>query len=705
MTFSRSSGVIYRGIRMSKKRKKKKINKKKAEMARVDEITPVEKEEPDTPDEAAESVAPDEAEALDDPDEAAAAEDPEVIDDPEDTEDTEDTEDAGDEPEEAEEDPDEAEEETEEIEETEETEEEPEQEEMDPSADDDSVLAALAGGVAAAAPAEKRKYTRSDDIMKDFTDSYEEFMSTFEKKSKHKSDQADGSGEDQGSGHGAFHRGAAGRRHRGETPEEREARFEIRRKQQRRRRRIIALCVVIAALAAIGGVAVSHFSSAYNNDKDFQNFADKQYQKMKKLPPASDRLVTYEYDDGISYAYRYDPSDNEDLAVFRDQRVAEMKKKFSKAVAKEMDEDKDSAGGLLGRNTHHAMLFDSAVYDTGNGALSMAIYAVKYEEDGGKMKSMGSAIQTYLLDPDTMRALNPMQVLMPEYKEKTSDFVREYFDKNFKDDEIREGAEAYLKEDDANYNLILLSRGDMTVYFKEGTVLDDSEGVVPVKVPKSYLGATLRGQMIERYIDPEKPMVAITYDDGPGLKSEKRIIKCLRKHDAVATFFYVGARVGNDEENVRNAYKIGCEIGNHSWDHSDLTGLSKAGVRSQLTRTDKAIKKVIGVTPDLYRPPYGSYNQTVLNASNMPAILWTVDTMDWSSRDAGAVFNVVKNVKKLDGKIILMHSIYDSTAKATEKIVPYLLKNGYQLVTVSELIKYKSGEAPQGGEVYMSGKH
>ena len=195
-------------------------------------------------------------------------------------------------------------------------------------------------------------------------------------------------------------------------------------------------------------------------------------------------------------------------------------------------------------------------------------------------------------------------------------------------------------------------------------------------------------------------LIAITYDDGPGGEAETKILKTLKKYGAVATFFYVGNRVDYDQKNVKRAYEQGCEIANHSWDHADLTGLSAKGVKSQMRKTNKAIKEVIGVKPEIYRPPYGSYNDDVLEAADMPAIIWDVDTEDWRSRDAKAVFKVIKKTKKLDGKIILMHSIYDSTAAATKKIVPYLQKKGYQLVTVSELIKYKTGEAPKAGHTY-----
>ena len=83
-------------------------------------------------------------------------------------------------------------------------------------------------------------------------------------------------------------------------------------------------------------------------------------------------------------------------------------------------------------------------------------------------------------------------------------------------------------------------------------------------------------------------------------------------------------------------------------------------------------------------------------------ILWTVDTLDWESRDGKKIFDHVTSQGNLDGKIILMHSIHDSTADATEKIVPWLKAQGYQLVTISELIKYKTGADPVPGKVYRT---
>ena len=110
------------------------------------------------------------------------------------------------------------------------------------------------------------------------------------------------------------------------------------------------------------------------------------------------------------------------------------------------------------------------------------------------------------------------------------------------------------------------------------------------------------------------------------------------------------------------------------------------------------------MTPSILWPPYGAISDTVESSVGMPMILWSIDTLDWKTKDAQKTFDCIKTKAdqgKLDGKIVLMHSIHEPTAEATEMIVPWLKENGYQMVTVSELIKYKRGEDPQNGKVYF----
>ncbi|MCL1891354.1 MAG: polysaccharide deacetylase family protein [Coriobacteriia bacterium] len=199
-------------------------------------------------------------------------------------------------------------------------------------------------------------------------------------------------------------------------------------------------------------------------------------------------------------------------------------------------------------------------------------------------------------------------------------------------------------------------------------------------------------------IDPTKPMIALTFDDGPSPYT-KDIIKVLKKYDAHATFFVVGNRVKSKQKVLKLAVKNGNEIGNHTYSHPHLTGLSSAARKQQFKKTNDAVKTACSVTPKVMRPPYGSTNASVGADAGMPVIIWSIDTQDWRTRSSAATIRSVLSAR--DGDIVLMHDIHVSTRDATESFVSELTKRGFQLVTVSELAKYK-GKSLKKGKNYHS---
>ena len=115
---------------------------------------------------------------------------------------------------------------------------------------------------------------------------------------------------------------------------------------------------------------------------------------------------------------------------------------------------------------------------------------------------------------------------------------------------------------------------------------------------------------------------------------------------------------------------------------------------------DALFQEVLGTTPALLRPPYGSMNKTLKTTSGRSIVTWSIDTEDWRSKDAEKVVAGVENAGNLDGQVILLHSIYESTVAATEVLVPWLLEQGYQLVTVSELIQLRFGDQVEPNRTY-----
>ena len=200
-------------------------------------------------------------------------------------------------------------------------------------------------------------------------------------------------------------------------------------------------------------------------------------------------------------------------------------------------------------------------------------------------------------------------------------------------------------------------------------------------------------------IDPSKPMVALTFDDGPSVYT-KAILDQLEKYNAHATFFVVGNRVSSNASTIKRAYDLGCEIGNHSWSHPQLSAISVKEMQSEISKTDSAIEKVIGRKAALLRPPYGAVDADVKAYAGKPLIHWSIDTLDWSTRNSSkTISSVLNNVR--DGSIVLMHDIYAPTRDAAVSLIPTLIARGYQLVTVSEMAAYR-GVTLKNGTIYYS---
>ncbi len=188
-----------------------------------------------------------------------------------------------------------------------------------------------------------------------------------------------------------------------------------------------------------------------------------------------------------------------------------------------------------------------------------------------------------------------------------------------------------------------------------------------------------------RQIDPTRPMIALTFDDGPYGPVTGRILDALEAVGGRATFFIVGSRIDGREETVRKIAASGCELGNHTYDHTELRGLTKSEIEEQIFKTDQKIYEITGQHTTVLRPPGGVYDDTLRDVLQMPAVLWTVDTMDWSHKNKDiTVRRVLEHAE--DGDIVLMHDLFTPTADAALELIPALTERGFQLVTVSELL-------------------
>lgn len=240
-----------------------------------------------------------------------------------------------------------------------------------------------------------------------------------------------------------------------------------------------------------------------------------------------------------------------------------------------------------------------------------------------------------------------------------------------------------------------------TYYFRLRSFMD-FEGEKLYSEYSEIYQATVKNIITSKEIDPSRPVIALTFDDGPSLnKSSENILKTLEKYGVRATFFVVGENAEKNPENVKRKAEIGCEIGNHTYSHKHY---GKEVTKQEIVKCSNTIEKITGARPTVFRATGGITNlfiKKTCKKQGMSLYYWTIDTEDWKHKNAKKVLK--EALKAKDGDIILMHDIYPSTAKAVRKLIPKLIDKGYQFVTVSELVRYKSESAPKPGVHYLDG--
>lgn len=195
----------------------------------------------------------------------------------------------------------------------------------------------------------------------------------------------------------------------------------------------------------------------------------------------------------------------------------------------------------------------------------------------------------------------------------------------------------------------------------------------------------------------QRPMIALTFDDGPGEYTEE-LLNCLVENNAKATFFMLGQNVEAYPEIAKKVSDAGMELGNHSYSHPDLVTIGADAAAQQVSNTDAALKSATGFEATVMRPPGGSFNDSVKAAIDHPLIIWSIDTRDWATKSEDQTYQVVMDNAQ-DGSVVLMHDIHEWSVKAAIRMIPDLIAKGFKLVTVSELAEAK-GETLQSGNAY-----
>lgn len=185
--------------------------------------------------------------------------------------------------------------------------------------------------------------------------------------------------------------------------------------------------------------------------------------------------------------------------------------------------------------------------------------------------------------------------------------------------------------------------------------------------------------------DVDTPKIAITFDDGPDPYCTERLLDGLKERGAKASFFVMGKQAEAYPELIRRMQEEGHLIGNHTYSHIQLGKNNRETFKEELIKTNEVLQGITGEEPQYVRPPYGSWDKNFETELVMIPVLWTIDPMDWCSSD---VKGIVKKVtqKAKENAVILLHDEYESSVTAALEIVDILQKQGYEFVTVDEIL-------------------
>ena len=420
------------------------------------------------------------------------------------------------------------------------------------------------------------------------------------------------------------------------------------------------------------------------------------------------------------------------LRIFEMFQEREFQKKVTEVIAKEEQDHADNAEKQAGRIGGH---YVAAFYPLMNGQPLQSVKDKILQDsqsisDDKKQKDNLTALTFYYTEEKSTGLANTKEVIIhrkdysiskrdiksEEAREVASTYINQEgtavtLDKLFQNPEAAK--EIFLKELTSQLTFRQVEESQQTAALNDLREIELSQwnfhyedslfsirltkeinGVTSLTVPLSSFYDLIRpeylqGADLEAYQQYEtkrhEKMVALTFDDGPDSKTTPQALEILKRYNAKATFFMVGQNVAANPELAKRVLDEGHQLGIHTWSHPDLTKLPLNQSKKEILDTQEAIYKATGIRPMITRPPYGAINSTVQNAVDQSFIMWSVDSLDWKTRNTKAIMQEI--VKTHPGSIILMHDIHQTSIDALPSVLEYLKNNGYTLVTVDELLE------------------
>ena len=336
-------------------------------------------------------------------------------------------------------------------------------------------------------------------------------------------------------------------------------------------------------------------------------------------------------------------------------------------------------------------------YDKSNNnyiSITLTIYINSY-----KLQYPSWSVITYNFDGNKKEKLQLSDFFSEKELIKLKQKIKSMMLEKYQDCIIVENLEQLLAQDFSNYPYFSFDQDNFYFYFPEEKLASDYHEIITISIPQSELSSTISlvsskqqeetisiGKQ-QSIIDPTKPVVALTFDDGPSRYTEE-ILETLRRNEVCATFFVLGNKVEDYQEVLKKSVSYHNELGNHSYNHKWLSRLPINSLKEQIEKTQQVLQETLSYQPKYLRPTYGSVNDRIRKNTELKIVLWTVDTKDWKITNVDRIIEkATTNIK--DGDIILMHDIFERSSQALEKIIPILKEQGFQFVTISELEEVK----------------
>jgi peptidoglycan/xylan/chitin deacetylase (PgdA/CDA1 family) len=448
---------------------------------------------------------------------------------------------------------------------------------------------------------------------------------------------------------------------------------------------VLVVCIVVIA-GAIYWVS-SLGKDGYTNESSFERYAGSYFKGIDGKKQVGESKEEIKYGEPLSQGIELPVLEKENMNTTVGNAVQEQTKAFQASKTSLPPAGKS------------ALLMGYESYKTPEKVVGVTLHSfIREEDEHGEVKIKAKAIP-YNFATKSGVPLSSPQIFSGDhtkiYKKEAMDQLNKEYGKK-----LKKGAEKTVLE---NADHFVMTDKGFKFYYDSGTILPAEEGTASVEIPYKAFASIMRDDIGNRVIDPSKPMVAITYDDGPSPDTTPQLLDLYEKHDAVCTFFELGSNVDNVEGSskmLKRMLSLGCEIGSHTYTHPNLYTLSPDQIKVEADKTAKAIEKASGKPPTVFRPAYGNGNAEIAKIFDLPSFNWTIDTMDWSSKDKNRILGTIQGHSDLDGHIILMHSIYQPTVDATAELLPWLQERGYQLVTMTELMQYRYGGTPEKGVDY-----